>query len=106
MYEPRRCGDANCFAQEGRLLGDSLDEMDAGARRPGHGTGEDDAGKAAAAAEVGPALGRRGEIDELKRVGDVPGPELRQGRGRDQIGLGLPLPEQRDVAIEPFLGFT
>src|SRR6476660_4625421 len=100
MYEPRRCGDANCFAPKGRLLGDSLDEVDAGARRPGHGTGEADSGEAAAATEVGPAFGQRGEIDELERVGDVPGPELRQGRGRDQIGLGLPLPEQRDVAIE------
>ena len=93
MYEPRRCGDANCFAQKGCLLGDSLDEMDACAWGPGHGAGEHDAGKAAAAAEVGPALGGWREVDELKRVGDVPGPELRQGRGRNQIGLGLPLAE-------------
>ena len=92
MYDSRRCRDAHGFAQEGRLLGDSLDEMDTDVRRPGHGAGQDDAGEAATAAEVGPTFGRWGESDELKRVGDVPGPEVRQCRGRDEVGLGLPLP--------------
>src|SRR3954447_14802299 len=105
MYDSRRCSYADGFAQEGRLLGDSLDQMDARPGRPCHGASQDDAGKAAATAEVGPAFGRRSESDELKRVGDVPGPEMRQRRGRDEIGLGLPLPQQCDVAIEPGLGF-
>src|SRR3954471_14913151 len=105
MYDSRRCSYPDGFAQKGRLLGDSLDQMDARPSRPCHGAGQDNPGKAAAAAEIGPAFGRWGESDELKRIGDVPGPEMRQGRGRDEVGLGLPLPQQRDVAIEPELRF-
>jgi hypothetical protein len=43
---------------------------------------------------------------ELQRIGDVPGPQHRQRRRRDQIGLGLPFPQQRHVALEPLLRFT
>ena len=106
MYDSRRYGDADRFTQKRGLLGDSLDEVDASAGGLGHDASQHDAGKAAAAAEVGPAFCTGREIDELERIGDVPGPEGGQRRGRDQIRLGLPLPQQRDVAIEPGFGFT
>jgi hypothetical protein len=67
---------------------------------------QDDAGKATAAAEVDPGFGDRGKRDKLERVGDVPGPEMLQRRGRDQIGLGLPLPKEVKIEIEPCLCFT
>ena len=77
-----------------------------GARRLRQRAGQHHAGKAAAAAEVDPDLRRRGEVQELQRIGDVAGPEMWKRRGRDEIGLGLPLQEQIDVAIEPRLCFT
>src|SRR6185437_2630823 len=61
---------------------------------------------AAAAAEVDPGPGGRGERDKLERVGDVAGPEMRQGGRRDQVGLGLPLPKEVEIEVEPSLGFT
>ena len=66
----------------------------------------DQAGKAAAGAEIdpGPRLGR--QIEELERIGDVARPELRDGRARDQIGRGLPAQQQLDEAVEPRECFT
>ena len=64
-----------------------------------------DAGKAAAGAEIDPDLASGAEREELQRIGDMAGPDLRQRRGRDEVGGLLPGGQQRrrsDRAALPF----
>ena len=76
MHSPRRARDANRFAQEAGFLGDALDQMNRRTRRLRQGAGQDDAGKAAARSEVDPDTGLGHQRQELKRIGDVPSPQL------------------------------
>ena len=100
----RRAGDAQGFAQERRFLGVALDQMrSARAFDARKRAGEDDTGKAAAAAEIDPGSCMRRELEKLQGIGDVAGPELRQRRRRDEIGFCLPLEQQLDVGVEPRL---
>ena len=79
MDHRRRAGDARRLAQERRLLGVALDQVDFGAGRVRERAGDHQAGEAGAAAEVDPGPGVRREVEKLERVGDVPGPELGDG---------------------------
>jgi len=90
---------ANGFAEERRLLGVALDQMDSCARRFRQGAREDHAGKSAAAAKVEPDLCRWREIQELQRIGNVSRPEMGKRGGRDEIRFGLPLQEESNVAV-------
>ena len=47
-------------------------------------------GKAGAGAEIDPASGLRRQRQELQRIGDVAGPDVRDGRARDQVDVRLP----------------
>jgi hypothetical protein len=106
MHDSRRGRDSQCLAQESCFFGVALDQVDHGARGLRECAGEHNAGETAAAAEVDPDLCGRRPCQKLKRVGDMAGPEVGQGRRRDEIGLGLPLPEEVEVAIEARLCFT
>src|SRR3569833_4032092 len=106
MHDAWCLGHANCFAQKSRLLRNALDQMDLGAWDISQRASEDDAGKTTAAAEIDPDPGIGFQVEQLERVCDMPGPELRLSRGRNQIGLGLPFAEQCDVAIEPRFRFS
>ena len=55
---------------------------------------------AAAGAEIDPMLCVRRERQELQRVGNMPGPQLRQSRRRHEVRGGLPLQERCDEAVE------
>ena len=52
-------------------------------------------GKPAAGAEVDPDRGLGRQSQKLQRIGDMPGPDHRYGRGRDQIHPLLPVQQQR-----------
>src|SRR5262245_43209639 len=106
MHSPRRARDAYGLAQKRSLLGDTLDQIDSGARRLRQRTGQHDTWKAAAAAKIDPGLCGRSERQELQRIGDMTRPEIRKRGGGDEIRLRLPLPKQRDIAIEPPFRFT
>lgn len=63
--------------------------------------GKDQAGKAGAAAEIEPGLhagGREGK--KLRRIENVPAPEILERRTADQIDGGLPALEQRGIGFE------
>ena len=64
------------------------------------------AAQAAARAEIDPDLGAGDNVQELQRVGDVPGPDLGESGRRDQIDPRLPFHEQRDEAIQSLRCFT
>ena len=68
--------------------------------------GNSDAGKSAATAEIDPGPALRRQVEKLQRISDMAGPQGRQRGRRHQIGLGLPLPQQLGIAIEPRLCFT
>ena len=106
MHESRSRGDPQRLAKERGLPGIALDEMHLGTRSLGERAAQHDTGKAAAAAEIDPKFGGRRQREELKRIRHVTGPDMRQGRWRDQIGLGLPLHQQFDKAIQARLCFT
>ena len=85
--------DAKTVAKEMQSgMADAFDQMDLGAFGFGQGASQHDTGKAAAAAEVDPGFRGWRQGQELERIGYVTGPKLLEGRRRDQIGLGLPLP--------------
>ena len=64
-------------------------------------------GKAGAGAEVEPALGaRRGERQELGRIGKVAVPDFGKRARGDEIDGLLPLAQQGRVSLEPVKRFT
>src|SRR3954468_11055610 len=97
---------AHRLAQKGRFFGIALDQMDIGARRLRQCAGENHTREAAAAAKVDPDFRRRSQAQKLERISDVSSPEMRKRRWRDEVGLGLPLLQEADVAIQPRLRFT
>jgi len=105
MHKAGRAGHAQSFAQERGLLAVALDQMhlavDVRQR-----AGNSDPGKTAAAAEVDPGADVRGDGEQLQGVGDVPGPEVGQGGGGDEIRFGLPLQQEVDEGVEPLDCFT
>src|SRR5215470_1634132 len=106
MHYPWCASDAQSFAQEGRFLGVALDQMHGGVRRLRKRTCQHDPGETAAAAEIDPRLGGWREREKLERVRDVTGPKMRKRRWRDQIRFGLPLLQERNIAIESCRCFT
>ena len=80
--------------------------MDRRAGPVGERAGDHQAGKAAAGAEIDPDAGLGGEREKLQRVGDVPRPDRRDRRGRDQIGVLLLSDELFNELVEPRLRFT
>ena len=106
MHPRRRAGDALRLAQEGSFFRIAFNEMNHRAGRAGERNGEHHAGEAGARAEVDPNPRLWGKLDELQRIGDMPGPKIRKRRRRDEIGFSLPLDEQRSVPIQPSLCFT
>jgi hypothetical protein len=62
-------------AQEGAFAPVALHEVDAHAGLLHCGDAEHQAGKAGSGADVEPGPGARGMLEELKRIGDVPGPD-------------------------------
>ena len=106
MYESRSRGDPQRLAKERGLPGIALDEMDPRAPSLGECAGQHNTGKAAAATKVDPYFGRWRQREELERIRYVAGPDMRQCRWCDQIGLGLPLDQQFDKAIQTRFCFT
>ena len=94
------------LAQEGGLFAIAFNEMNLRAGRFGKGAGDRDGRKAAARAEVDPDFGAGDNVQKLQRVGDVPGPDFRDRRRRDQIYPRLPFQEQRDEPVQAFSCFT
>src|ERR1043165_241765 len=87
-------------AQEGGFLLRALDQMNRGVLLFRQRAGDDQSREAAARAEVDPAARGRGNGDELQRIRDVAGPQPRNGRSRDEIGLLLPRQEQIAEAVD------
>ena len=83
------------MAQEGAFARVALDQVDVKPALLSR-DGEDEPGKARAGAEIEPGAGLRREVEELERVGDVPGPDVLQRRGADQVLDRLPAPELAD----------
>src|ERR1700691_4234232 len=71
--------------------------MNFGARLPGETDRRHEPRKDSAGAEIEPKTRRRSRRLDLKRVGEVPRPYMRQGRPRDQIDRLLPFDEQLGV---------
>ncbi len=69
--------------------------------------GEHEPGQTGAAAEIDQraSIGRP-EPPELAAVQNVPTPGIGQGRGADQVDLGLPAREQIDIGLQPVECFT
>src|SRR5215831_20021712 len=106
MYHAGGRRDADRLAQKGSLLGVSLDQVDGRTWRLRQCASQDHAGKAATTAKVDPDFCGGGQREKLQRVGDVPGPQMRERRWSDQIGLRLPFPEQLEIAVKPRFCFT
>ena len=101
-----RLSDALSFAQECGLFHIALDEMDLGPGIARKRACDDESREAGAGAHIDPEARAWREVNELQRIGDVPRPEVRNGRGRDQMGALLPGEKQRDEAVEFFRCFT
>src|ERR1051325_5458963 len=106
MHGRNRRSYAHRLAQKGCFFGIALDQVDIGARRLRQRAGENHARETAAAAKVDPYFRRRSQAQKLERISDVSSPEMRKRRWGDEIGLGLPLHEETDIAIQPRLRFT
>src|SRR6266545_236202 len=100
MHGRSRRSYADRLAQESRLLGVALDQMDIGARRLRQGAGKNHTWKATTAAKIDPDFRGRSQTQKLERIGDVSGPEMRKRRWRYKIRFALPLQKQTDVAIQ------
>src|SRR3954452_10860112 len=96
---------AHRLAQKGRFFGIALDQMYIGTRRLRQRAGKNHTREAAATAKIDPDFRRRSQAQKLERISDVSSPEMRKRRRRDEIGFGLPLHEEADVAIESRLRF-
>ena len=64
--------------------------MDVEPARSAPSDGEDQTGKSGAGAEVEPGLGLGREVEKLRRIDDVPVPDLGQGRRPDEVLDRLP----------------
>jgi len=106
VHNRRRAGDSHSLAQESRLFSIAFNEVNPPAGFFGECAGNREAGKTTARAEIDPDSRGRGEGQELERIGDVPGPDFANGRGRDQIDSPLPRQQRRDKAVEPGKRFT
>ena len=106
MHGGRRAGDALSLAQECGLFRIAFDQMDHRAGFAGERTGDHEAGEAAARAEIDPDPRGGRKIEQLERIRDMPGPQLRDRGRRDEIGRALPAQKQLDEAIEPLRCFT
>ena len=96
----------DCFAQEGRLFGAAFDQMHVRPRYVGERAGEHDPRKPCPGAEINPDSRLRCERQELKRIGDVAGPQFWLGGRGDQVHPLLPLEQYGDKAVEPVQCFT
>ena len=88
------------------LFSIAFNQMDRGARDVGQRAGDHQPGKSGAGAEIDPDFGLRGEVEKLQRIGDMPGPDLRNRGRRDQVHALLPFDQQRHESIEPGGDFT
>ena len=69
----------------------ALDQMDHRAGRVGQRAGDDDARETRRRNRDRPRCWRRGRAPAIcSEFGDMPGPKMRDGRGRDQVRPGLP----------------
>ena len=102
----RRAGGARRFAKKSAFPPVALDAMDDGAGDIGELDGDHEARKAGAGAHVDPAFGVRREREELGGIGDVAGPDRREGRVGDEVGLVPPAVEQGDEGRQALLCFT
>ena len=124
---PRRCAAGACPTKSAMRSACTSDRRAANARRlaqeraffpmlstrwtcrPGcvrQRAGDDQPGKSSAGAEIDPDSCFWRQIQKLQRIGDVPGPNHRLGRGRDQIDALLPLQQERNKAVEARFCFT
>ena len=106
MHDAPPASHTQRLAQERRLAVVALDQMNDGVRPIGQCTRQNNSRKTAAAAEIDPDAASRRDVEKLERVGDVPDPDRIERRRRNQIGLGLPGQQQRDIGVEPRLCFT
>jgi hypothetical protein len=99
----RRAGDACRLAQEGAFAGIGLDQ-----HNPRHSQyRQHEAGKPGAAAEIDKAPGAgRDERQELRRIEEMPAPEIAERARSDEVDPPRPLREQRGVGLEPRQCFT
>ena len=83
----------------------AFNEMNGSTGLAGERAGKHEPGKSAARAEIDPdpRLGRK--IEQLQRIGDMAGPQMRDRGRRDQIGRALPTQQELDEAIEPLRMF-
>jgi hypothetical protein len=99
----RRTGDACRLAQEGAFAGIGLDQRHP--RHPHH--RQHEAGESSAAAEIDEAAGAgRDERQELRRIEEMPAPEIIQRARSDEVDAPRPLPQQRGIGFEPRQCFT
>jgi hydroxypyruvate isomerase len=94
------------LAQEIGLFANALNEMNLGAGLVGQRAGDRDAGEAGTGAEIDPGLGVRRQVEELERIGDVPGPNDRNCRAGDQIEFRLGVEKEIDIRLKPLFCFT
>src|SRR5712671_7873885 len=106
MHGRRQCELAANLAQERGFLTGAFDQVN---RRPGsirQRAGDRHAGKAAARSEIEPDPRLWREPEELQRIRDMAGPQLRHAARSDQIGAALGGEQQRYEAIKPNQCFT
>jgi hypothetical protein len=80
--------------------------MNPGPRLPGERTGDRDPRETAARTQISPNAGLGRQIQELKRISNMAGPQLRQRRWRNEIDFALPAQERLYENIEPRFCFT
>ena len=102
----RRAGRARRFAEEGAFPAVALDAMDDCAGNVRKLDGDHEAGEAGAGAHVEPTFGVWRKREQLRGIRDVAGPDGREGRVGDEVGLAPPAVEQVDEDGEALLCFT
>ena len=106
MYHRRKLQPFDGVAEEGGFFADAFHQVDLGPLPLRQRASDDDAGEAAAGTEIDPAFGLRRERQELKRVGDVPGPDVGQRRARDQVEMRRDPQQVVNEHIQPGRCFT
>ena len=101
-----RSGNTLSFAQECGLFHIALHEMDLGSGIARKRACDDESREPGAGAHIDPEARTWREVNELQRIGDVPRPEVRNGRRRDQMCSLLPSQKESDEAVEFFRCFT
>ncbi len=102
----RRAGDACSIAQKLGLFLSAFNQMDLRPRNVGERAGKYEAGKSGAGAEVHPYFCLRQQISKLQQISNVPRPQTGDRRSRNQVGVLLPLQQQRHEVIQPPECFT